>query len=240
MARKRDPFELHALAMADLAGGRMHIGVRRLQRAVALYALRQEAGTGDAASYADACLLLAGLLKADGQLPEALQALQEAADALANVPGSENRANAVARDLVEGTNVLKSEPEQRLYLLVAHLEREQRRLAELPGSLRDRGDCAFRIGTMLHRRERWAEAERRYKEALRLYRHANGAWMQQAECHRRLATLYQYDLADAAKAARHYREAIRLFAAYEAPWEGHQINRELCEELLAALGEGSS
>ncbi|MGC8668422.1 MAG: tetratricopeptide repeat protein [Chthonomonadales bacterium] len=235
MAKKKDPSELCAMALADLGAGRKQLAIRRLQRAAVLYALLEAEGQGEPARHAEACRLLAEVLRDEGRLPEALQALQEAADALAHVPGAEDQVDGFARDIVQGANLLRSDPQQRLYLLVAHLEREQRRLAEVPGSLRDRGDCAFRIGTLLHRRDRFAEAERRYREALRLYRHAEGTEMQQAECHRRLAGLYQYELADTKRAVHHYREAIRLFAEHEAPWEGHQVNRELCEELLAAI-----
>ena len=235
MARKKDPSELHAMALADLEAGRKELAVRRLQRAAVLYTKREEEGQGEPASHGRACRLLAKVLVDLGRLPEALQALQEAADALARLPNSEQDVDACAREIVYWTNRLRSDPHERLYMLVAHLEREQRRLASMPGSQRDRGDCAFRIATILHRRDRFAEAAHRYREALRLYRHADGTGMQQAECHRRLAGLYHYELANAPLAIRHYREAIRLFAAHEVPWDGHQMNRELCEELLSTL-----
>lgn len=226
--------ECRRQAEAALARGDRATAIERLRRAASLYAALDAAGADDLAR-AQVCRLLADLLAEADRLPEAMQAYQEAADAFGRVPGAEGEAQVCARRIVEGVKRLWQQPQERLYLLIARHEREQRQLAETPGTESAQADCAFHIATILHRRDRFSEAAQRYREALTLYERAPCTGLQQAACHHRLAGLFHYELPDHPRAAAHYEQAIRLYGAFEPLSEGEQMNRVLCEWMLREL-----
>jgi tetratricopeptide (TPR) repeat protein len=215
--------------------GDTETAIRYLRQAAALFAAQGADELSDDRFRAEVNRQLAELLAGMGRLPEAMQAYQEAADAYGRVPGAEADAQACARRIVEGVRALRKKPKERLYLLIARYEREQRRLAAIPGTEREQAECVFHMATILQRRDRFADAVKRYEEALRFYEQAAGTGLQQAACHHRLADLFRYELPDYSRAGHHYRAAIRLYAAFEPLSEGEQMNRILCEWLLREL-----
>jgi len=232
MGRTAEAAEWRQRAEKACAAGDDAAAIECLRRAVSLYAALDAGEQPDDLAHAQVCHLLADLLTVAGRLPEAVQAYQEAADAYGRVPGAEADAQTCARRIVEGVRALWQQPQERLYLLIARYERQQRQLAETPGTEAAQGDCAFQAATILHRRDRFEEAARRYAESLTLYEHAPDTGLQQAACHQRLAGLYHYELPDRCRAADHYRQAIRLYELYEPLSEGEQMNRTLCQWLL--------
>jgi tetratricopeptide (TPR) repeat protein len=150
------------------------------------------------------------------------------------VDGEED-ARECARRLLDVVRGLWGHPESRLYLLVAQHDRELRRLAAAPGTETVRARIEFRIATILQRRDRFAEAADRYEKARGLFAASAATGLDTAVCHQRLAGLYHHELGDPAMAATHYKAAIALFRRHEPVSEGTQMNRVLCEQLLAAV-----
>lgn len=186
-------------------------------------------------SLGDACRLLADILADTHQMPQAIQMYQEAADAYAGDPACGSLQQNCAERIVQGVDALRKHPEDRLLLLIARYDRELQQLAGTPGTEPEQADILFRTATVLQRRDRFADAAERYQQALSLYSAADGTGLSRAICHQRLGGLYHHELHDATAAAEHYREAIALFAYHETRHDGEQVNRSLCEELLAGL-----
>jgi tetratricopeptide (TPR) repeat protein len=230
------PDEWARRAEEALIRGDRSTAIAWLRRAVPLYAANgPEASADGLAAWAAACKLLADLLAADGRAPEAMQAYQEAADVYARVPGAEALADECAKRIVSGVKKIWRMPEQRLYLLIARHEREVRQLAASPDTEAAQGDRTFHIATILQRAGRFADAAGWLSRAVALYAAAPGTALKQAVCHHRLAGLHHHELGRPELARQHYREAIHLYAALETPSEGEQMNRALCEWLLADL-----
>ena len=225
---------LTALRRAETAAaaGARPEAILILQRAAAIATVP---GSSDQARlHADLCRRLAHFLTEEDRLPEAMQALQEAVDHYGRVPGAEADAAECAREIVAGVRRMWGRPD-RLYLLIARLDREQRQLAVRPRTESAQAELLFKTATILHRRDRFDDALERYRRALILYQTSEDAGEAQALCHHRMAGLCQYELGLPDEAESHYREAIRLYARWEAEWEGEQMNRSLCEELLRNL-----
>jgi tetratricopeptide (TPR) repeat protein len=214
--------------------GDLPVAIESLQRAASILAVVDNAEEPDDRARAEVCRLLADTLMEDGRVPAAMQAYQEAADAYGRL-NAEAEAHDCAQRILAGVRMLRRDPTQRLDLLIARHDRELRQLAETPGTEGERADRTFHMGTVLHRRDRFHGAEIRYRASLDLYRQAPETELKQAACHQRLADLYHHELENDERAAEHYREAIRLYGEFEPLSEGHQMNRELCEWLLAAL-----
>lgn len=227
-----------ARADAALRVGEPLQAIEALRHAVAVYAADAFPGASRLRAYGAAARHLADLLMSEDHLAEAMQAYQEAANAYGQVPGAEAEAQACARQIVAGIKLLRSRPEERLYLLIAHIEREQRQWAELPGAALRQAECALRIAQVFHRATRYTEAEPYYLDALDLFAQAEmpeEAGMGQAVCHHRLADLYHYVLPDLRKARTHYGEAIRHYALYEPLQDDSQPQRVRCEKRLDSL-----
>src|SRR5205085_7201988 len=124
------------------------------------------------------------------RLPEAIQAYQEATDAYGRVPAAEQKVMECAQKVREGISALWRQPNERLYLLIATHERRQRQYAEQAGTEKQQGDCAYQIASIFKRRDRFAEATKRFEEALGLFRRAEGTELLQAECLRALGDLF--------------------------------------------------
>jgi len=215
--------------------GDLGSAITMYQRAVSLLAALHEGEFQDDESRASVCRMLGDALVESGRIPEAMQAYQEALDACGRLPDGGADSAALAQIILDGVRSLWSHPQDRLLLLVARLEREQRQIAECSDSFMEQAECAFRIATILHRRDRFEDAAKRYLEAVRLFEPAPESEMRRALCHQRIAGLYQHELADPEFAAHHYDAAIRLYREHEPMSEGHQMDRELCEELRGSL-----
>src|SRR5258708_5759570 len=176
---------------------------------------------------------LGDLLVEANRLPEAILAYQEATDAFGKLPDSGELAEHFARRVVSGVNELWKRPAERLDLLLAKLEREQRQILVVGNSPMQAAEIAFKMATILHRRDRLEEAERKYLQSIALFQIAEGIEVRLAEVQMRTAGLYHYELENPQSAIPHYRAAMALFTEYEPPYEGEQMNRKLCEELLA-------
>lgn len=202
-----------------MQGAESERAVALLQEAVTAFTAAVGVADAERQAHADACLLLADLLEGLDRMPEAMQALQEAADSYAGVPEGAQRAGECARRIVAGVRALWRRPSERLYLLVARHERDLRQLEARPGTEGERAERLFALGRVFQRRERWAEAAIRYREALGLFGRAGDA-LGRARCHRRLADLYAYDMDDAMRARRHHRAARVLFRSLGLDEEG--------------------
>jgi tetratricopeptide (TPR) repeat protein len=235
MELRHEPRHWIARADAAVARGDLTSAIEALQRCASLYAARGDDDSSLDREQGETCRRLAILLSEAGKVPEAIQAYQEAADSFGRVPGAEDEARACAREILAGVRRLWEQPRDRLYLLIARLEREERQLSLEEGSEQRRADLLFRIGTILQRRDRFSDAEPPYLQALTLYDEAAEAELKRAECHQRLAGLYHHELGRLDAAADHYEAAIRLFREHEPLSEGEQMNRALCEMLLDEL-----
>ena len=225
-----------ALMTAEMAAGagEHSRAIRVLQDAASLASNSKAPDSELDRLHGDICRRLAGLLAEEDRLPESMQAYQEAADSYGRVPGAESEASFCARKIVRGVKDMWRRPD-RLYLLIARIDRKRRQLEERPGAETEQADLTFKSATILQRRDRFQDAAIRYSEALELYLCGEETWMKRALCHHRLGGLYQYELESLDKAAEHYREAVRLYAEHEPEVEGEQMNRALCEELLSNL-----
>ena len=130
--------------------------VDALQRAAAWHAGQIDAEDHNDTEYADVCSRLAELLVTLDRLPEAIQSYQEAVDACVRA-GDDVNSGRFAREILALTRQLWQRPEDRLYLLIARMEREIRQLEESEGTQRARADFRVRIGTILQRRDRFAD-----------------------------------------------------------------------------------
>jgi tetratricopeptide (TPR) repeat protein len=239
-----------AEALQRHAEGALPDAIAAMRHAVLLYAAADSAETEsatastDAAAYrrirADVCQRCGDFLTESGQHPEAAMLYQEAADLYGQWGGAEaaQEAHACAQKILAAVEALRARPQERLYLLIAQHERQQRQLALTPSSEQAQAECAVRIAQVFQRRERPQEAVERFREALTLYARAPQTpevQLARAECHHRIATLLYYDLNDLPAAAAHYRKAIPLYTAHEPPYYGVQSSRQMCARALAEI-----
>jgi tetratricopeptide (TPR) repeat protein len=184
-------------------------------------------------AHANTCRQLAQRLLDEDRLAEAMQYFQDATDTFGRLPGHEAEALACAQEIMQGIHSLWRRPEDRLYLLIERINREKSRLVLEPETEARQGDCAVRIATIFQRRDRFVEAESYYREAVSLYGRSPESTMEEAVCHHRLAGLYHHELNSLDRAEFHYAAAAMLYAECESEFEGEQMNRRLCESLLA-------
>lgn len=249
--QREEAAQCAAEALQRHAGGALADAITVMRRAVLLYAAADSAemeaegnASADAAAYrrirADACQRCGDYLTASGQHPEAAALYQEAADLYGQWDGAEaaQEAHACAQKILAAVEALRARPQERLYLLIAPHERQQRQLALTPGSEQAQAECAVRIAQVFQRRERPQEAVERFREALTLYTQAPQTpevLLARAECHHRIATLLYYDLNALPSAAAHYRKAIPLYTAHEPSYHGVQSSRQMCARALAEI-----
>ena len=195
---------------------------------------------------AAACRLCGDYLVEARQYPEAATVYQEAVDLYQQIgdPEAEQEARACAHKIVEIVDALRDQPQERLYLLIAHHERRQRQLAIEPGTERQQAEVSVQIARVLERRERFPEALARYREALDLYARAEQSpevLLNCAECHHLMAAVLAYCGLDLKADVEHYREAIALYAQYEPSAFGVQTSHAFCvralQETLRRLAE---
>jgi hypothetical protein len=193
---------------------------------------------------AHACQQCGDVLMRLARHPEAANVFQEAADLYGQLSGLTDRAGAqeCARKALASVAALRANPSDRLYLLIARYERQLLQLAMQSGTLAQQAECCLHIAQIFLRRDRPAEAFRRFAEGLALYQRAEpteAALLAQAECHHRLGSLLANVLLDEPnpvhRAAAHYEQAIDLYRVYEPEIYGVQENRALCERALHDL-----
>lgn len=189
-------------------------------------------------SRADACQQFGDYLSEAEQYPEAATIYQEAADLYRTLESSEAEAHACATKILHCAAALRARPQDRLYLLIAHYERQQQQWALQPDTQREQAECCLHIARIFQRRDRPYEAIHRLEEALQLYQQvevASEVALACAECHHRIATIQGYTLGNFSVAAQHYRAAILLYEIFEPLVYGEQSARVLCELALADI-----
>lgn len=226
-----------ARARAAQAEGNLAAAIECLRHAASLFASIEEPDVDDLMARGAACRDLGEILSRCGRAPEAMQAYQEACDAFEQAPGAEEDARRCARLVVTGVREIWREPQQRLYLLIARHERDQRQAAEEPGSEGRQADIALRIGAIFERRDRPEEAIPRYREALFLYERAPDGRFGMARCHHRLGGLYIDTGRDRGDAISHLSSAARLYEELLVTDPEVGAPLEACRRLIAALGE---
>ncbi|HLJ53692.1 MAG TPA: hypothetical protein VKT77_01570 [Chthonomonadaceae bacterium] len=238
----------HAVREADAceAEGNAERSLEALRRAVLLYAaadaLRdnpEEAGPQTAAR-ADACRRFAAALATAERHAEAANIYQEATDlyGLLDDDASRRRAAECARSLLASVAAVKSQPRERLHLLVAHYERMQEQIALDADSEARQADCRMHVARIYQRRDRPADAIAAYDAALALLDACEvtaEVGLAKAECHHRAATLLAQADGGAEAAAHRYRTAIALYAVHEPFIYGHQQSLEMCRAALARI-----
>lgn len=224
--------------------GRADEALTALHRAVLLYAsadaepeIKEEA-TALTRPRADACRQFADALVSAGRYAEAANIYQEATDlyGLIRDEEAERLAGRCARDLLQCVAALRSLPQERLHLLVAHYERVLQQLALEPGTEAKQADCCMHIARIYQRRDRPDRSAEQYRHALELLAKCDdavGNQLARAECHHRLAVLLADHLEQPAEAVRHYRAAIDLYNEYEPSIYGVQQSKGLCRAGLA-------
>jgi tetratricopeptide (TPR) repeat protein len=241
VTRTNKATDLQRQAQSARAAGRNDKAISFLQQAVVTISTLQEDEQADDRLHGQLSRELAELLVEENRVPEAMQAYQEATDAFGRAPGSEAEAQECAQKILAGVRDLWKQPQDRLLLLIAHYEREIQQLAGQSETEARQGEIAFKMATVLNRRDRFQEAGTAYRRSLELYERAPETGLQQASCHHRLADLYHHELDDDILAAVHYRHAMALYSEFEPLSEGEQMNRTLCEwhlnELLAKGAE---
>ena len=219
-----------------------------LRRAVLLYAAANgETDEQSAAALnsfrrarAAACQLCGDYLAEAEERAEAVAVYQEAADLYALIGDAEadREARACAHKLMALVTALRTQPGERLYLLIAHYERQQRQIALEAGTEMQQAECCLQIARIFERRERPFEAVARYREALALYAQVAptpDVLLNCAECHQRIAGVLTYALHDLPTAARHYRAAVALYTAHEPFVFGTQPSGAFCARALAEI-----
>jgi tetratricopeptide (TPR) repeat protein len=233
--------DLQEQAERARAAGRNDEAISLLRQAVVTISTLEEGDEPEDRLHGLLSRGLAELLVEAQRVPEAMQAYQEATDAFGRAPGSEVEAQECAQKILAGVKDLWKQPQDRLLLLIAHYEREIQQLAGQPETEARQGEIAFKMATVLNRRDRFQEAGLAYRRSLELYERAPETGLQQAGCHHRLADLYHHELDDDVLATVHYRHAMALYSEFEPLSEGEQMNRTLCEwhlnELLAKSAE---
>ncbi len=250
-------YEAEAIRLYD--AGTIAEAIKALRQAVLHYAAAMEEGaTVESAAVptpqpahsappealirarADACQRFGDYLTEAGEHPEAANIYQEAVDLYTRLggPEAEQQARICARKILANVTALRSQPHERLYLLVAHYERRQQQFALEPGTEVQQAECSVHIARIFQRRERPEEAIARYRQALQFYTQATltpDVQLARAECHHRIATLLAYALHDLTGAVHHFQEAIALYAVYELPVYEVQPALALCKRSLAEV-----
>ena len=241
-----------AEAKRQHALGSLSEAVVALRSAVVLYAEAEES-LGDSTrekallalrwARADTCQLCGDYLMESEAFAEAVTIYQEATDTYSRIAGAEQEASVCARKLLAGVTALRARPHERLYLMTAQYERQQRQLALHSGTEAEQAECLVRIARVFQRRERPQEAVQHYLEALALYSQAAPTEelpLAVAECHHRLATILNYALHDDTAALAHYQEAITLYTLHEPLVYGVQESRLLCERASTELRQNQT
>src|SRR5438874_1763832 len=111
--------------------GALPEAVVAMRHGVLLYAAAgEETDAARRRARADACRLCGDYLTEAQEYPEAANIYQEATDlyALGGTEEAERQAHYCARKILENVEALRARPSERLYLLIAHYERQQRQL----------------------------------------------------------------------------------------------------------------
>ena len=222
-----------------------------LQKAMLLYAeayrlalAEQEVSTVLTRARADACRRYGEALARQSRHAEAANVFQEAVDLYGELisKDAQELARECARMALTSIKALDSQPHNRLYLLIAHHERQRQQLALQSGTMAQQGDCSLHIAQIFLRRNRPNEAYDRYLEALELYRQAetsDAVCLAQADCHHHLgdllADVLPYDADHHASAVEHYTLAIALCRQYESAVDGKQEQAEKYQQALNRL-----
>ena len=235
---------LVAAARESYQQGDLDFTLSQLRQAVLLYASEIAKSPLHRENRADACQFYADCLTEREEHAEAANVYQEAVDlySLLDTPRGEAQAQLCARKILAGVAALRSRPHERLYLLIAHYERQQQQLSLQKDTEREQAALVVHIARIFQRRERYQEAVTRYREALQLYLLAaqtQETLLDCAECLHRIANLLDRYLNDPAAAIRHYREAIALYAAHEPVVHGRQAGRDLCVRALRLLEQAN-
>jgi hypothetical protein len=186
---------------------------------------------------AETCERYADGLTTAEEYAEAANIYQEASDLYGGSGGDEGEQGArrCAHKALESVAALRARPQDRLYLLIAHYDRQQRQLALQADTEERQGDCCVHIAGIFQRRDRPRESVARYQEALTLYGRAPqtpAVLLAIAACHHRVAGLMANALDDLPGAVQHYRAAITLYAAHETAVYGVQQEHALCVRAL--------
>ncbi len=184
----------------------------------------------------DLCRTLGAALTASGRAADAIQAYQEAADAYGAAPGCAALQAECAQEVLAGVRKLRAEPQNRLTLLIARLDREVLSLRYAEGADRRRGELMQQTAEILQRRGRPQEAEPRYREAIKAFHNAPDAALAEAKCLMKLAGLCLHDLDRLDDAAAHYRAARDLARAMDPQTDDAEVLADDCEAVLGNLG----
>jgi hypothetical protein len=246
-AQRQEAEQLTAEAARLHTRGAQADAISALRRAVLLYAEveRQARELGQLSmlphnARAEACERYGDLLTEAEAHAEAANVYQEASDLYGQTgdPANEQHVRLCAQKALASIAALRARPQDRLYLLIGHYERQQRQLAMQDGTEQQQADCCAHMAGIFLRRDRPIEAITRYREALDLYARAPqtpAIALACAECHHRIAGLMANALGDLPGAERHYTAAIDLYTAHEPAVYGMQQERSLCLHALADI-----
>src|SRR5262249_10514636 len=118
---------------------------------------------------AEACRRYAGALAAAGRHAEAANIYQEATDLYGRIGGedAERCAGECAHALLESVAALRTQPQDRLQLLIAHYERVLQQLAIEPGAEAQQAENRMHIARIYMRRDRPDSSAEQYRLALK-------------------------------------------------------------------------
>ena len=189
----------------------------------------------------DACRDYALSLKEEGRFPEAALHFQEAVDhyLLLDSEEAKQRVSECAKLALDCVFALRSEPWNRLSLLIVKHERRRQQLSLMPGSEAEQAACEFQIGRIFQRRDRPEEALERFQEAIALLSHCEPTLevrLALADCHHCIAILYQNPLQSESLANRHYELAFRLYETCDPEQSVSKMPATLYDEALKRLG----
>ena len=189
---------------------------------------------------ANACREYAGKLNDAGRFPEATLYFQEAADLYLKLdsPEAQTLSKECAKSVLSSLESLRSEPWNRLSLLIVKHERRQKQLALMPGTESEQAACASQIGRIFQRRDRPEEAVVRYEDAISLLKQSESSIDQRlslADCHHRIATLYETQLHSDNLSAYHYEQALEIYETCEPALVESKIALETLTEALKRL-----
>ncbi len=186
---------------------------------------------------AELCLEYGSSLLKSGRCQQAAFALQDATDIFLEFEDVESKLQATecARLVLQSLAALNSVPWKRLDLLIVKYERKREQLALFAGSEAEQAAICAQIARIFQRRDRYSDAIERYLQAVNLYSQAEQSdenSLRLAECHQRLASVYEVGVCDPALAAIHYAAAIKLFQKYEKKIQGSQLSLGVCQDGL--------
>ena len=186
---------------------------------------------------AELCLEYGSSLLQSGRNQQAAFALQEATDIFLEFEDDESKLQATecARLVLQSLAAVNSIPWKRLDLLVVKHERKREQLALFAGNEAEQATICIQIARIFQRQDRYSDAVERYLQAANLYSQAEQTQENSlllAECHQRLASVYEVGLCDPALAAAHYAKAIELFQKHEKIIQGSQLSLGVCQDGL--------